>query len=137
MFLESGSRPFKACIHYRDWIPGEPIVSQITNSVLESSRTLIILSRNFLQSVWGKIEFRTAHTEAMRNNRETRVVVVLYEDIEIERLDEDLKVYLKTNTFIKWGDEYFWEKLKSALPHKIRNKTQMEDESLLLTLSNP
>ncbi|KAK9871327.1 hypothetical protein WA026_011594 [Henosepilachna vigintioctopunctata] len=63
--LESGEQPYKLCIHVRDFIPGELIHTQILNSVKSSRRTIVILSTSFLESVWGKLEFKTAHTEAM------------------------------------------------------------------------
>nr|WNA22120.1 Toll-like receptor 5 [Altica viridicyanea]WNA22121.1 Toll-like receptor 6 [Altica viridicyanea] len=114
--LESGPKPFKTCIHVRDWEPGEMIMSHVTNSVLNSKRTLVILSNNFLESVWGIVEFKTAHMRALEEGR-TRLVVVKYGDLDESKLDDDLKVYLNTNTYIEWGKPWFWNKLKYALPH--------------------
>ncbi|XP_030760684.1 protein toll-like [Sitophilus oryzae] len=114
--LEQGEIPFKVCIHYRDWMPGEFISKQIINSVLNSRRTLVILSNNFLESVWGKMEFRTAHTQAISEGR-ARVIVVIYGELNEDSLDEEMQTYLKTNTYVKWGDPWFWNKLKYALPH--------------------
>ncbi|KAM3955713.1 uncharacterized protein ACR2FA_010349 [Aphomia sociella] len=116
--LENGPRPFKVCVHYRDWILGEWIPAQIASSVEQSRRTIIVLSKNFVDSVWGKMEFRVAHLSAQKEKR-VRVVVVLLDDAPPDdKLDAELRAYLATNTYVKWGDPWFWEKIKIALAGK-------------------
>ncbi|KAM3958669.1 protein toll-like [Aphomia sociella] len=116
--LEREPHRFKLCIHTRDWPVGEWVPAQIVHSVQSSRRTIIVMTRRFLSSVWGRMEFRTAHMTAMREGR-ARIIIVLVEDlVDHPELDEELKSYLATNTYLKWGDPRFFDKLRYALPHR-------------------
>ena len=72
---------YRCCIHTRDWKVvkitdpsffiifyhfqvGEMIPDQIIQSVESSRRTLIVLSKAYVDSMWTKLEFRAAHTQA-------------------------------------------------------------------------
>uniref|UniRef100_A0A182M8X8 TIR domain-containing protein n=1 Tax=Anopheles culicifacies TaxID=139723 RepID=A0A182M8X8_9DIPT len=123
--LERDPMNFKLCWHVRDWTPGEMISSQISSSVEQSRRTIIVLSTNFLESLWGQLEFRTAHLQSMAERR-NRLIIVIYGDIgSIDDLEPELRAYLHTNTYVRWGDPWFWDKVRFAMPHppKVRGGT--------------
>ncbi|KAJ0169371.1 hypothetical protein K1T71_014958 [Dendrolimus kikuchii] len=128
--LEGPPINVKTCIHSRDWIAGEMIPYNIAKSVEESRRTVIVLSENFLRSIWGLLEFRAAHVQATKEGN-TRVVVILLEDVmNKEDLNEEIKAYLRTNTYIKWGEPWFWEKLAYALPKRGKIVDSREEKRL-------
>jgi hypothetical protein len=55
--------------------------------------------------------------------------VLLGDDLkEKDVQDDDLRVYMKMNTYLKWNDPWFWHKLKYALPHR---KNHEENQDML------
>lgn len=120
--LENAPMNFRVCWHVRDFMPGEMISTQITKAVEESRRTIIVLSTNYLESVWGQMEFKTAYLQSIEDKR-NRVIAIVYDDIgNVEDLDPELRAYLRTNTYVRWGDPWFWDKLRYAMPHPGRVK---------------
>ncbi|XP_023242313.1 protein toll-like [Centruroides sculpturatus] len=106
---------YRLCIHERDWLAGSPISENIVHSVLNSRRTVILLSRQFLDSMWFSVEFRVAYNRMMEDQA-YRLVLVLVEDLENwKELEDDLRRLLSTRTYLKWGEKWFWEKLKYIL----------------------
>ncbi|XP_026317442.1 toll-like receptor 2 [Hyposmocoma kahamanoa] len=112
---------YKTCVHMRDWVIGEWIPKQISVSIEISRRTLIVLSRNFVKSVWGMLEFRMAHASMLNEGRARLIVVVLDDVMEADDLDPELKTYLRTNTYLEKSDPWFWDKLRFALPRRGRS----------------
>ena len=43
------------------------IPDQIVESVANSRRTIIILSKGYIEAVWTKLEFKAAHKQALQD----------------------------------------------------------------------
>ncbi|CAH2101975.1 unnamed protein product [Euphydryas editha] len=115
--LERGAA-LRLCLHERDWRPGEWIPAQITRSVRESRRTLVLLSENFLSSTWARAELREGYVMALCEQR-PRLLLVLLPGMTPERAaaaDPELRAYIASVTYLRWDDPHFWEKLLLVMP---------------------
>ncbi|KAL7727570.1 hypothetical protein ACLKA6_000125 [Drosophila palustris] len=121
--LERGARQYRLCFYQRDWLIGESIPACILSSIKDSKRVIILMTNNFINSSWGLFEFRTA-IKATSMDRDKRLIVILYPDVDLDRLDFELKLYMKYNTYLRRDDPQFWRKLMFAMPHKPIHCTQ-------------
>ncbi len=106
---------YHLCVHDRDFLVGDTIFNNISQAVKRSRRMIMVLSRTFLKSQWCMLEFRAAHQRVLKD-RTNYLIVILFEDVSNEDLDEELKLYLKTNTYLSLSNSWFWQKLIYAMP---------------------
>lgn len=125
--LENGDPSYKLCLHYRDFPVGAYIGDTIVQAVESSRRTIMVLSENFIKSEWCRFEFKSAHHQVLRDRRK-RLIVILLGDVPQKDLDPDIRLYLKTNTYLQWGDKLFWEKLRFALPDVPNNQRRGQQQ---------
>ncbi|KAM7355926.1 toll-like receptor Tollo [Cochliomyia hominivorax] len=119
--LEQGDTRYKLCLQNRDFPVGGYMAESIVQAIDTSRRTIMILSENFIKSEWCRFEFKSAHQSVLRDRRRRLIVIVLGE-VPQKDLDPDLRLYLKTNAYLQWGDKLFWEKLRFALPDVPNNQ---------------
>jgi len=130
--LEHGDPSYRLCLHYRDFPVNAYVADTIVQAVESSRRTIMVLSENFIKSEWCRFEFKSAHHQVLRDRRK-RLIVVLLGEIPHKDLDPDIRLYLKNNPYLTWGDKLFWEKLRFALPdvpNNQRNRSSMRNSNL-------
>lgn len=48
-----------------------------------------------------------------------RLIIIVKGEIPAkDKMDQELQNYLSLNTYLKWNDPWFWDRLRYALPHK-------------------
>lgn len=102
---------YRICVYHRDADCPDSIVHAIDTS----RRTVLVLSQNFIKTEWCRFEFKSAHHQVLRDRRK-RLIIILLGEISFKNLDPELQLYLKTNTCLEWGQKFFWEHLRFALP---------------------
>ena len=59
-------------------------------------------------------------------DRTNYLVLVVFGDVALEDLDEDMRRYMRTNTYLRCDDRWFWEKLRYHLPQRPLSEIQRE-----------
>ena len=134
--LEKQHPNYRLCIHFRDFLGGASIAEAIVEAVQLSRRTLILLSNSYLKSEWCNYEFQTAHHNLLKD-KTNRVILVLLEDIDPTMVSSELKLYMKTNTYMKWGEPWFWDKLRYVMPDVKLDREDFYDMDVLAPENRP
>ncbi|XP_037083033.1 toll-like receptor Tollo [Pollicipes pollicipes] len=130
--LERSEPPYRLALHDRDFPHSAYLADTIVEAVESSRRTIMVLSKNFVENEWCRFQFKSAHHEVLKD-RQKRLIVVMLGDVTHRELDPDLRLCLKANMCISWEDKRFWEKLRFALPdvknnHRVLNSVSHYSE---------
>jgi len=115
------AQQLELCFHQRDFLVGVPISDNILAAIDNSRWTVIMLSKSYLEKKWCKFEFHMARMESIfRRGEQGCLVVVMLEDIPVERMPSEMTDWLQRNTYIQYtedvdGQRLFWERLTSAI----------------------
>src|SRR6218665_1492466 len=108
------------CIHDRDFLVGEDIVSNVISSIEQSRKVLFIVSNAFAASQWCHFELIMVQTRMLENDRDN-LVLILLEEIDDENLSPRLKLQMEKQTYLEWtsssevGRQLFWDRLRQAV----------------------
>ncbi|XP_035673173.1 toll-like receptor 2 [Branchiostoma floridae] len=131
----------QSCIADRDFMPGTPIFDNIIDSIEQSRQVVIVLSRNFLDSDWCKIELQITEQKYFSSG-EKYVIPILLEQIPTQMMPKGLRYLLATKTYLEWKEgrkqeNLFWRRLgaavKSSLPVKRTNNDAIDVELITTT----
>ncbi|KAM3876360.1 toll-like receptor 4 [Diretmus argenteus] len=123
--LEKGVPPIQLCLHERDFEVGKPIVSNIIEEGIMSSRkVIVVVSHHFVDSAWCRFEFEMAQSWLLLGGN-PNIIIIILEDVEEERSRKvfGLHRYFKRNTYLKWKENpisnvRFWTRLRKAIMSK-------------------
>jgi hypothetical protein len=81
-----------------------------------SRRSILVISENYLKGEWCHYGFKSAHLDVLRRNPGHKLIIIFIGEINGKDFDPDIKYWLKSNTYLQWGEKMFWEKLRYAMP---------------------
>ncbi|GIY72476.1 toll-like receptor Tollo [Caerostris extrusa] len=133
--LECGAPSYRLCIRKRD-LPMSGYLAEAFNEAIECShRTIVVLSKNFVNHQWCLYEIKLAYRE-LQITRKHKIIVVVADDISLKGLPSDCKMCFRSAPVIRWGDRRFWEKLRYAMPNKQRQHSDPKVQYSHQTLPN-
>ncbi|XP_062595888.1 toll-like receptor 6 [Saccostrea cucullata] len=110
----------KAWLKDKDSIPGNWEAEEIVKCINESRKVLFVITECFLESGWASYAVQMAVTHAFHNQRQSSIVVIIKDDIPLERLPNDIKNIWWCIEYLRWStvdenDDSIMYKLSSLL----------------------
>ncbi|KAK8393681.1 hypothetical protein O3P69_006777 [Scylla paramamosain] len=115
--LENNCPSYKLCLHSRDFSENSRLSEFITQSLNFSRRTIVVLSKNYVDHEWKNSIFKKAHVDGLRDN-DMNLIAVYYDNVSYSAFDADLKAVVRRCSKLRWGDKHFWRKLVELMPQR-------------------
>ena len=116
LFEKLKSQDFKVFIDFVDFEIGKTIDDNIVKGIYESRKTLFILSKDSLKSLYARKELYHALAAGKTGHQ---VLVILYEKCKAPPEIADI-------VYLDWSDEQnkdrFWDKLYTAIKRPLPNE---------------
>ncbi|XP_054642817.1 toll-like receptor 7 [Dunckerocampus dactyliophorus] len=116
---ERGDRRLALCLEDRDWIPGCPLIDNLSQSIHKSKRTVFVLTNKYIKSGNFKTAFYMAQQRLMDEKNDV-IVLILLEEVPCNSKYLRLRKRLYKRSVLKWptnpqAQPYFWFSLRSVL----------------------
>ncbi|XP_040004787.1 toll-like receptor 7 isoform X2 [Xiphias gladius] len=116
---DHGGHCFKLCLEERDWIPGCPLIDNLSQSIHRSRRTLFILTNKYIKSGNFKTAFYMANQRLMDEKNDV-IVLIFLEHVPCNSKYLRLRKRLYKRSVLEWptnpqAQPYFWFSLRSVL----------------------
>ncbi|KAL2081672.1 hypothetical protein ACEWY4_023525 [Coilia grayii] len=107
------------CLEERDWLPGWPLIDNLSQSIQQSKRTVFILNNRYMKSGDFKTAFYLAHQRLMDEKNDV-IVLIFLEKIPCNSKYLRLRRRLYKRSVLEWpsnpqAQQYFWYCLRSVM----------------------
>nr|XP_046261100.1 toll-like receptor 7 [Scatophagus argus] len=116
---DRGDRRLTLCLEERDWIPGCPLIDNLSQSIHKSNRTVFILTSKYIKSGNFKTAFYMAHQRLMDEKNDV-IIMIFLEKLPCNSKYLRLRKRLYKRSVLEWptnpqAQPYFWFSLRSVL----------------------
>ena len=120
--------PFKLCIHRRDFKAAWDIMWNIRNAIQNSNSAIIVMSQNYVDSLWCKEEFEQCYVEHMKDPAFKLFVIMMEPVEELNFTSQYMKSFFESKTFLERKDPKLFNKIGNYLswvkkPKKLQKKS--------------
>ena len=129
--LQQNNEPtLKICIHRDHFQPGRTIKRNINEAIQNSNTAIIVMSQDFVDSVWCREEFADCYVENMNDVAFQMFVILTQPQGELQNLSEYMTSFLAQKTYLEKDDPNLIRKISEYLLHV---KQEDEGEGNILT----
>ena len=122
-------RPFKLCIHRRDFLAAWDIKWNTMNAIRNSNSAIIVMSQDYVNSLWCKEEFEDCYMENMKDSAFKLFVIMMQPMKTLNNNNEYIKSFFDRKTYLESTDPKLFKKIANYLAWVKRVK---ENEELLV-----
>ncbi|XP_004689908.1 PREDICTED: toll-like receptor 7 [Condylura cristata] len=110
---------FNLCLEERDWLPGQPVLENLTQSIQLSKKTVFVMTDKYARSQNFKIAFYLSHQRLMDEKVDVIILIFLEKPCQKSKFLQ-LRKRLCGSSVLEWptnpqAHPYFWQCLKNAL----------------------
>nr|APJ35995.1 toll-like receptor 7 [Gallus gallus] len=113
------ARQFNLCLEERDWLPGQPVFDNLSQSIQLSKKTIFVLTNKYIKSGTFKTTFYMAHQRLLDEKIDVIILIFLEKVLQKSRYVQ-LRKRLCRSSVLEWptnprSQPYFWQRLKNAI----------------------
>ncbi|NXP16189.1 TLR7 protein, partial [Thinocorus orbignyianus] len=113
------ARQFNLCLEERDWLPGQPVFDNLSQSIQLSKKTIFVLTNKYIKSGRFKTTFYMAHQRLLDEKIDVIILIFLEKVLQKSRYVR-LRKRLCRSSVLEWpsnprSQPYFWQCLKNAI----------------------
>ena len=106
---------FKLCLHRRDFKAAWDIMWNIRNAIQNSNSAIVVMSQEYVNSLWCKEEFEQCYMELMKDPAFKLFVILMQPVEELERISEYMKSFFANKTYLERSEEKLFKKITNNL----------------------
>ena len=112
---ENFDPPFKLCIHRRNFQAAWDIMWNINNAIKNSNSAIIVMSQDYVDSLWCKEEFEQCYMEHMKDPAFKLFVIMMQSADSLENTSLYMDSFFDHKTYLERNDVKLFKKISDYL----------------------